>query len=237
MLQGPILIIECPHCRHLAKQKSAHTVNTYGSVLWSDGKRVFPMHNSPPQITKCKTCGKFYFVKDAVEIAQAEFTFLKQNKILDDIEFIEFLTPDEFLEAVLSPVNQSIKDEIYLRMQFWWLYNDLHRHSVEALKSKKIIYNAIESYRDKNKENILKLIEILPGDDEEYIIMKAELYRQISEFDKCIYLLENVPKNFKHSATKIKEKAVESVSEIFILDDKNKDMDYLESDSKNSIWI
>jgi hypothetical protein len=237
MLQGPIIIIECPHCGHLAKQKSVHSVNPYGAVLWSDGKKVFPMHNSNPQITKCKICGKFYFVKDAAEIAQAEFTFLKQNKILDDIEFIEFLSPDEYLEAVLSPVNKSLKDEIYLRIQFWWLYNDLFRHPDEVIKSRKIITNAIESYKEKNNGNILRLIEILPDDDEEYVVMKAELYRQIGEFEKCISLLTNVPKNFLQCASQIKQKAIENYTTVIILDDKGQDENCLTTDSKNYIWI
>lgn len=99
MMPGPNMIIACPHCGHPIKKRTYYSYNTFGAVLWSDGKQVAPMKPEIPAFVFCKKCGNLFWLKDAKEICQEE-NFKIFYPQAEDPRFIEFPTFLQFSNAL-----------------------------------------------------------------------------------------------------------------------------------------
>lgn len=72
MIPGPTIIISCPFCGQYAKKRTLISGNTFGSQLWSDGKKISPMLPEFPNLAICKTCDQFFWVTEAEEIERLD---------------------------------------------------------------------------------------------------------------------------------------------------------------------
>jgi len=53
MMPGPYQIIACPKCKGLQQYRTLASGNTFGTRLWTDGKRIARMLPLPPAVVKC----------------------------------------------------------------------------------------------------------------------------------------------------------------------------------------
>jgi hypothetical protein len=98
----------------------------------------------------------------------------------------EFLSLDEYIEAINLKVYRNNKEECYLRKRLWWAFNDRIR------EGKEIFLN--EKDKETYETNCTKLIELLDKNTEDGILMCAELYRNIGNYIECINILETMDK-------------------------------------------
>lgn len=54
MIPGPNYVYKCPNCSALLTRESIASGNSFGSKLFSDGKRIAPMNPELPNLTKCR---------------------------------------------------------------------------------------------------------------------------------------------------------------------------------------
>lgn len=178
MMPGPNMIISCPHCGHPAKKRTYYSWNTFGAVLWSDGKQVAPMKPEIPAFVFCKKCDSLYWIKDATEVCSEE-NFKSFYPEINAIEFIGFLSFMQYYKAI-----ELIDDKKYIRTEMLFSFNDLIRNKKETEITQEI--------QKLHEENLFELTEILDESDENDMIMKAEAYRNLGLFGMSESILEKI---------------------------------------------
>ena len=177
MIPGPYIYYKCPKCGSYTMNESILSGNTFGSKLYSDGKRIAPMLPEFPYIIKCKRCKLFYWLKDENKI--------EKNKLeTEDIDKAYFLSVDEYIEAINLKIYNTKEEELFLRIRLWWTFNDKNR------REKDFILN--QDYKDIYESNCIKLIGLLNKNEINEKITCAELYRNIGNYIECKNILETI---------------------------------------------
>lgn len=182
MRLGFAKITSCPHCGGEKEIMSLMSGNYIGAELWSDGKLIAPMLQKPSPVQKCPHCRKYYFMPPYEETKKSESLFGARG-LLSYLEWKEAYW--QFCESFESPENISKVNSIKLNnVRFWVLqaYNDFyyrgndeHVPSAEEFEFvKSIAIRFVEEYGD---------VEPL---------MKAEIYREINEMQKCSAILSSI---------------------------------------------
>ena len=135
MIPGPNLIYKCPKCKKTVYRGSLRSGNTLGAKLFSDGKRIAPMLPEFPFIVKCKECNTFFWLNDKNKIGKYSrwFNFGKKWKNPDAAEF---LSPDEYFEAIKSKIYKNKNEELRLRLNLWRAFNDRTREGKDIFLAK-----------------------------------------------------------------------------------------------------
>ena len=178
MIPGPTIIISCPHCGQYAKKRTLISGNTFGAKLWSDGKKIAPMLPDFPNLVVCSKCDQFYWVKDAKKIAEVT-NYSEQKDKWSNAEFIEFPTFYQYFKAL-----KTIPDERYIRIRIWWSYNDYFRMG----KGKEVTQDML----DLNTKNLTALLKLLDESDQNDLLMKAEILRNLGWFEESKLLLDRI---------------------------------------------
>jgi hypothetical protein len=168
----PALVIrECPHCQAHVVQEETLSGNTIGAVLFSDGKRHAPMLPDHPWLAKCPLCGGLFWVEEAVEVNYGFEAAEGKKKIQapSDKDLLDY------------PAGQALprKQEKYLRFRAWWAANDAWRS----------VPNPNPVFSKKQVENLKALSALLDESDQDQRIFKAEIARELGNFDECLLLL------------------------------------------------
>ncbi len=181
MKPGSDYLIHCPHCEAPMIKHSISSGNTFGATSYSDGKRDAPMMPSYPEVTVCWKFELFFWVKEAVKKTELPrfYTGSKLNEI-------RFLNGYEIVEALETGVSRNKKEEIKLRIEMWWFFNDRSRDD-EPL----FIEDGDESLYTSNAN---RLIELLQADriNSDWQIMTAELQRNLGNFGLCMDILNKI---------------------------------------------
>ncbi len=188
MTFGPNYIYECPQCNHLISRGSTTSGNTFGMKLYSDAKRVTPMLQEFPSITKCPKCNHIFNIDDLKEIGKYSWgdDVIDQWKNADIARSLDIY--DNFT-ALTKNIAKTDNEELEIRLNIWWLFNDRVRNNE----------NLFNLEDDKNLwfDNLNKLFKLLSNEDESDRIIKAEIYRSLGDFDNCMNIINSLdPKEF-----------------------------------------
>jgi len=142
------------------------------------------------KFTKCPTCGAFFKITDSLvrkakseEIDRASLLSLSWTR-----GDVHSLSIKEYRQAISFELFNSgpegsdewKEDMLSLRIELWQAYN---RNGMEdASAEQKAIY----------ADNCRKILSMLTGKTDDDCILRAELHRNIGEFDKCRSSLEDV---------------------------------------------
>jgi len=183
MLPGPNFVYKCPNCDNLLTKKSVISGNTYGSKIFSDGKRIAPMLPDFPELTKCKQCNTIFWLSKMKEIGTYEWGDNKNPK-WQNTDDAEFLTIDDYFQALEAGMAEDKNEESYIRQQIWWTYNDRVRNGENMCKN--------EEDELRWKENVSILLSLLDQDDLNQKIMMAEINRNLGNFENCMNIVESI---------------------------------------------
>ena len=70
MILGPDRIVACPICHAATRVGTLLSGNTFGAIVFTDGKMIAPMLPEMPALARCKGCGVFYWLSDAEEVGE-----------------------------------------------------------------------------------------------------------------------------------------------------------------------
>lgn len=185
MLLGPKYVYKCPGCGKYIQKNSLLSGNNIGAALFSDGKSDAPMLPEFPNITKCKDCNTILWLNKSNEVGTSDSEGRKPRK-WQDAKQADFLTIDEYFEAIEKGLASNKDDELFIRQRIWWSFNDRIRNGI----------NIFESDNDELrwKDNLHKLLDLLDISDMNHKILSAEIYRSLGDFDKCINIIESIDK-------------------------------------------
>ncbi len=183
MQPGPNYVYKCPRCGNLLTVGSILSGNTIGAKIYSDGKRIAPMLPDFPDLTKCKKCETIFWLSKLRKIGRYEWGD-KMNSKWAKADEANFLGIDDYFRALSENVAENVEEELFIRNQVWWAYNDRKRDNKSLFTDE---HDQLMWW-----ENCHKLISLLDQADLEQKIMTAEIYRNLGEFDTCIRIIQSI---------------------------------------------
>lgn len=190
-------IVKCPYCGAKKELMSLGSGNTFGAQYWSDLKVKAPMLPNISPVQKCAECGKYY-LEYKQEASEGEKYSFEDGK----------LTYWEWKEAYGQLCDEGIDEEDLLNVRGWLVqsFNDFFYRGEEIIMPpqdeclfiKGVINELINtinwsetfdplfpggvSFGDPAQEELVWSSKLSP-------LLKAELYREAGEFQKCKELL------------------------------------------------
>lgn len=184
MIPGQTLILQCPECESLLQRETLMSGNTFDAIHYSDYKTEAPHLPSLPIISKCNRCNTIFWLDKLKKIGS--YSYGKTNQ--EDWEAAEiagFLNIEDLFRALNTKGIVSEKeDELYIRQNIWWAYNDRVRNG----------NNLFESSEDELKwrNNINHMMALLDPNDENEKMFIAELHRNLGNFEDCQSIMDSI---------------------------------------------
>lgn len=187
---GPDKIILCPLCSSLAACQTWMSGNTFGIRLWSDGKSIAPMLHPEPLIVKCPHCNGCYWRHDAKESGEM-YRFRpdpddKEAQINPDwiaAPRVEDPCEADYFKAIDEGFAKTPEQERILRILAWWSSNDKFRENNTASNW---------SLSEAGRRNLEALIALLDESEVNDLIRKAEVLRELGQFERATELLARI---------------------------------------------
>ena len=177
MLPAPPEIRVCENCSGLIEQFSLMSGNTFGATYWTDGKMDAPMLPDLPEFVKCPHCKSLLWINEQEELPDVGD---KRLGFFSIKRAIPYLYPS--FDDLLKGADENSLDkgrEIYLRVRTWWKGNDRRRQDNES----------DQPLSDKEVENLKTLLEMLDENNEHDRILKAEILRELGQFEAAMEML------------------------------------------------
>jgi len=189
MMLGSDYIYECPKCGHFLKKSTLISGNTFYGADYSDGKSIKPMLPDFPDLTKCKNCDNIFWLSNLKKIGEDDSSWWEvANSKWANVEYAEFLNIKDLFRAL--EISKPQEEEI-IRTWILWAFNDRIRDGGKGMFIE-------EDDKDLWEQNCKALLNLLSDDNFDKKYMKAELYRNLGEFEKCIDLIESINFNDKN---------------------------------------
>ena len=204
MILGDDQYYKCPNCGDLLKTISLISGNTIGSTQYSDGYQVAFMLPHIPLISRCFNCDTMFWLDENIRVEDTDGK---------DAKDAEILRLEECQKALDNENYKNTEDEIYLRTQLWWAYNDRVRGNIPLFPS--------ENDKGEWRNNLEKLLDILDLEYNEDIIMMVEIYRNLGDFNKSKALLSRLQNDeiydYEALKTKFKREIKKKNTLVFII--------------------
>ncbi len=213
MLTGPISVYQCPNCSKNILQWTLSSGNTFNAKFYSDGRIEAPGLPQSVFITKCQNCKFIFWLDKDLEIDQFEDNYLddqlkleKNDLYLNNGFWAELLDESALVYALENKNFRNDSEEKYLRKNLLWILN-------------KKITNYIDYNQHLWSENTNRLIELIDSNSEKELLLSAELYRNMGEFEKCYEILDSISdQNFIRFAYAIFQKCKQKSRMVFQLE-------------------
>ncbi len=181
---GPTLIKKCNRCDELMKQRTFASGNNFGARYWTDGKIDTPMLPETPHVVVCPHCGKVDWLRNLTKVGEIPgprgfgVPLPEYDLSFDDLPFFDSPSGDDYL-GFLESAELIHDQEFYLRWTYWHLMNDARR------KSSVLLPLGIDE-----AENLQRLLILIKSPSESIRLMKAEIHRELGDFESCAKLLD-----------------------------------------------
>lgn len=173
MKLGKSKIIKCPYCGTKKELMTLLSGNTFGARFWSDGKMMASRLPEVSIVQKCPKCGKYYLrVGQPDEYGEA-------------VSFeLGTLTYQEWKEAYSQFAKDGEHADVMecLKLFLIHAYNDYFRGGITSFPAQddNFIVGIIKEYID------------LKDWSKTTPLLKAELYREANEMEKCAEVLSEI---------------------------------------------
>lgn len=176
-------IVACPFCGKKKELLSIVSGNTFGSILWSDGKQISPMLPKVSPVQKCPRCRKYYlYYNQPTQTADHE-SFTTGN-----LSYLEW--KEAYVQFIAEPTLED-HDKSVIYMHLIQAFNDhYYRGPAPAIYTKESVPPEEEC---RYIERIIS--EFINSTGWKYnnsLLLKAELYREMGDFAQCKKTLNTI---------------------------------------------
>ncbi len=157
----------CDHCQQPVAIIPLLSGNPIGGTLWSDGYMDAPQLPEQKLLGKCAHCGEISCLPELQDYADPAAV----DNAADHA--FEPLTLDDYLMLVghIDLIDASY--HLYVRLKCWQLSNHPRRQA-----------DSERPLSESEKENLQQML-MLFGDDEPDRLLKAEVFRQLGDFERA----------------------------------------------------
>jgi len=215
MIQGPDVVLACPHCQTLSRLFTVASADGTGFLSWTDGYQEMPMTPVQPNISRCRKCGKLMWVARCPHVATIE----EGNPEHAEYCALPYLEPvDEagYLEAVETGMAAEPEQEAELRVFAWWRGNDRYRRLEGPGRYPK---------SPEAVANLEKLVELMKDGEHEFVLFRAEALRELGRFDEAREALCGLCSDYQLARDRITA----------LLDEKSRDVELLFAETPASV--
>jgi len=213
-MQDPVFIVECPTC----SQKYRYVREGYNTAsegkLWSDGYRETELIPGIPLMACCDECSDIFRVSPSEELLTSGIQGFESDYhtigIINDekIPVVRRLTAEEYAEVLAKRKYKNQEEERYLRMHLWWSINH-HRRDGDKSDISHYLKTILE-------ENLETLIYKTPPDNQENLIILAELHRELGQFNEARQYLDKVNDDkYENIVSKLRDKIINRDKRVF----------------------
>lgn len=206
MIPSNARLLTCPKCGSKKNILSYASGNTFNGEVWSDLKKIYQMLPEPSFVQKCPDCGSYYLLsrQETVEYDE-EFSFENGELSYSELK--------EAYEELKSTIDLDSSEELEILMMIVHAHNDLYYRNYG-------VSNENRWSRDEFRKYVLHLIEMLTESNQQ--LYKAELYREIFEFDNSLKVLDDIDEESAGCVYEdIRFLAERSIPNIFIIGDED----------------
>lgn len=193
-------ILKCPHCGALRYMINVLSGNSMGAVRWSDTKVEAPMMRSSSSVLRCPACKRYHFYSDGEIVGLTEshwesrkrWWHWKRRKSSEcwpswDCGTLSYQSLKEAF-AQLKPTGDNERE---IRIMLLNGYNDWYG----GCQGTRQPSEAPAEERSYFEQNARRLIELFSDESPNSLLMRAELYRELGEFEQAISLLDRISKD------------------------------------------
>ncbi len=247
---GPTLIYECPGCKGHFSRRTIGSGNTFGARIRSDGRLFAPMLPTTPPLVACPHCNAVVQIFIQNPIAQFRTYFSRSSFLkINGEEQSSHDTDEEMQEQKLAELYGNTPmylranaghyfdllesdefdktAELALRKNALWACNDeIYRSTIpQGFRARLYLDPEVTSNNDfehhaRAHKNLQLLFESLGEIDEDELVLKAELLRELGLFKQACELLDRELNNGT-AAEQIIRRAEAKDSRPFLLADKD----------------
>ena len=164
---GPDEYRACPLCRQVYRETTIASGNTFGARSWTDGWRDAPMLPDRPPVVRCGGCGEPFWRNEARVVPAPETGRSKDTLAA---------RPEDLRRLLVSAGRDTAKEKT-LRTRLWWLANASRREGAAPAAS--------VEWTSTDRENLVRLTEILDERQPGERLRKAEAFRELGRFDEA----------------------------------------------------
>lgn len=204
---GPRIILECPGCKRAVRELTIGSGNTFGAQWWTDGFCDAPGLPLLPELVKCPYCQTLFWCADVKKLAEIPFWGLDDGKWEEAKSVLDPKEADYLTVANAKGISRD--HQLYARKRAWWLANDAVRWRPKGKAD----------WTPARRENLEKLGALLGEKEENNVVLKAEIARELGQFETCAKLLARKfkEKDSAQSAVFLRKLAKEQNSKVALL--------------------
>lgn len=151
-----------------------------GAKFYIDGFVDGPMYDEGSALLICPRCNRYFWREDVPtreSMPDHEYFGNPQRRSLPSAIQVR---GSHYRHALHQALWKTSAQEKYIRIRAWWSFNSAHRG------------NITEEFGISPEEeaNLLRLLQLLDTNDPHDSIMKAEILRELGQFDECLKQLD-----------------------------------------------
>ncbi len=178
MMPGPTLLKACPHCSARFLLRTLRSGNTFGAVLYSDGRLIAPMLPDSPRFRICQGCARPFWIHEANDAGGLESLAAGDS---ESLPWARLPTAEEALTALDGGLASGPREERDIRYGWWWAVNDPER----SLPSDQIP----PARPDDWEANLDRLAHLMDRESPQDRLALAEIARERGRLDEAALLL------------------------------------------------
>ena len=186
------IVIECPTCGE--KYLLSRNLPSENAILFSDGYFFDEENWRTPGLIGCVTCELGFFSEKGKVIAEPDSSDFQ--KYWSQLKRAEAPSASALILELRTRRKMSLKEEKIIRQELWYAVN--HTAKGQQLISQNARFHAFCI------DSLERLENLLSGEKSEELLLKAEINRQLGNFDKCIGILNSetssLAKNIREAA-------------------------------------
>ncbi|MEQ1851996.1 MAG: hypothetical protein ABMA01_10430 [Chthoniobacteraceae bacterium] len=198
MIQGPDVVLACPHCEALSRLFTVAAADGSGCLSWTDGYQELPMTPAQPNVSRCRKCAKLMWVAQCPTIGLIEKDGPAKPEEAEwrELPYLEPVDEADYLEAVNSGMASFPEQETELRVFAWWRGNDRYRR-LEGPGRHPTSPEAVA--------NLERVVELLKDGEHEFVLFRAEALRELGRFDEAREALHGLCSDYALARERIAE--------------------------------
>jgi len=185
MTSYSIHVMHCPDCNCKFVFRSLSSYSTFDAICYTDGS----VHGSPSSsgglVLSCPKCAHCHWATELAEEQTYSVTEYDKIEALEPLPAVFEIEHDQYPRLLREKFWHNAEQEKYIRTHAWWEFNMPYRDY--CMDSSTIASFELPEEQAENLRNLLPLLD----SDENGTIMKAEVLRELGEFDACIELLDH----------------------------------------------
>jgi hypothetical protein len=178
MIQGPDVVLACPHCQTLSRLFTVASADGSGCVSWSDGYQELPMTPAQPNISRCRECKKLMWVAQCAPVGMIEEgeEAKPEQAGWRELPYLDPVDEAGYFEALGAGMAEFPEQETELRVFAWWRGNDVYRRSDGPGRHPK---------SPEALANLERLVDLMKDGEHEFALFRAEALRELGRFDEA----------------------------------------------------